>query len=587
MSTGDDFQRKVFSLLRMLWPDLQEAPRLKHWDRKGVDLMVWADTGPFPCVVQCKGFEVLTIGESQTTQTLRSIERFRESDLTTVVYLVVHNRDGSNRNFADRVGDALARLVAEGKAQSAMLWDRQRVVHELFRHIETLLVSALHQSSRNLFSAFRRLFRFASTQLSVVPAEEHELVLSRTTAPAIRQIQSVGLKDIAAFIQSSSGTHWTLLTGMFGMGKTTAALLAATNSEAPVLFLPAGSVPFPVFSGGNTNLLTRFVVESLDLLEAIGDVDKEDFYAAAASVLSYLLREKDSNFLFVLDGMDEHHFLTTAQGLQRLSNQIAEFSCRVVLTTRQEHLYSVVGDFNTAMGEVSTKFGPRTARVLQLHPWTSTQVERLVKAAVDEVVGEERLRLSVLVDMVRNGSIEQVYGHMIYHPLFLQFILEDVAEFGVRPSRRVDLIGSWAARKIRRDRITWMPMGATARIAIDDAIDAEEFVARMCRSLESVAFDMVDKSDFHLMETLPGTKVAEIVSQEFEKPVHLLPILLNAVLVPLSARKGESVPIGFALRIFQEYFLASYLSHHGFEISQYPPGIQSLASEMKTDQRQL
>lgn len=582
VSTGDDFQRKVLGLLRLLWPDLQEAPRLKHWDRKGIDLIVWADSGPFPCVVQCKGFEVQHIGERQIDQTLRSIEKFKQSDQTAVIYLIVHNRDGSNREFVVRVEEALAKLVRAGKAKTAMLWDRQRTVKELFWQMEKLLISALYKSSQEIFSIFRKLFRFASTQLSVVPAAEHEMILSRNAAPIIRQRSSVGLANVSELIQMSSGIHWTILTGIFGIGKTTAALLTAIHSNTPVLFLRAASVPYSVFSTGGTSLLTRHVIESLNLLETINDKDKEDFYSAAAAVLSYLLRKKNSNFLFVLDGLDEHRFLVTAVGLQRLSNQIADFSCRVVLTTRQEHLFSMLGDFNIAMEEVSAKYGPRTARIVQLSRWTNIQVEQLVNSAIKEASPDERQRLKIFGDLIRKGEAEQVYGQLCYHPLFLQFILEDVVEFGVRSSGRVSLISSWIARKMRRDRTTLLPGGDTARIAVDNDMDAEEFISRMCRALESVAFEMVDKGDFRLLEMLPGSRVTEIVAGAFEKPVNLLPVLLNSVLIPLSARTGESVPIGFALRIFQEYFLASYLSRCGLKTSPYPPEVQSLAAEMNS-----
>jgi hypothetical protein len=581
VSTGDDFQRKVLRLLRLLWPEMQEAPRLKHWDRKGIDLFVWADNGPFPCVVQCKGFEVQTIGANQTAQALRSIECFKQSDAVAVTYLIVHNRDGSNRDCAVRVEAALADLVKAGKAQKAMLWDRQRVVNELFWHMETLLLSALHQSSRELFEHFQRLFRFGSTQINIVPADEHELTLSRTAPPLIRQTSSTCLKNIPNFIRNSSGTRWTMITGIFGMGKTTAALCAATSAEIPVLFLPASSVPYPVLTGGMTNQLTRHVVESLALLESIEVADKDEFYGVAASVLSYLLRDKNSTFLFILDGLDENQALTTIQGLQRLSNQIAEFACPVVLTTRQEHLYAMMGDFNVAMGELSTKFGRRGARVLQLQRWTTSQTEQLVDAAVNETTGGEQDRLKVLSRMVKDGSAETAYGQLLYHPLFLQFILEDVVEAGVRASNRVYLLGSWVRRKILRDRITWVPRPDSVRVGIDETMDTEEFIGYMMRALEHVAYEMTVKGTFVLKESLSGVEVTSVIAEVFGKPVKLLPILLNSVLVPLTARKGEFVPVGFALRILHEYFLASYLSRYNLDPSSYPSDIQALTGEIE------
>ncbi len=40
----DDFERAVLPLLRLTWPGMQQAPRKKSWDQRGIDLFVWADS---------------------------------------------------------------------------------------------------------------------------------------------------------------------------------------------------------------------------------------------------------------------------------------------------------------------------------------------------------------------------------------------------------------------------------------------------------------------------------------------------------------------------------------------------------------
>ena len=62
---GDRFEREILPIARIWWPGIAQAPRTRTWDRKGIDLFVWADEGRFPCVIQCKGFEVQEIGASQ------------------------------------------------------------------------------------------------------------------------------------------------------------------------------------------------------------------------------------------------------------------------------------------------------------------------------------------------------------------------------------------------------------------------------------------------------------------------------------------------------------------------------------------
>lgn len=79
-SADRDFERKVLPFLRLFWPSLVQTQARAAWDAKGVDLLVWTDHGPFPCIVQCKGFQVQELGNDQLRQVENSIEAFRRSD---------------------------------------------------------------------------------------------------------------------------------------------------------------------------------------------------------------------------------------------------------------------------------------------------------------------------------------------------------------------------------------------------------------------------------------------------------------------------------------------------------------------------
>lgn len=587
VATADDFERSLVPILRVLWPTLQQAPRLQSWDRKGIDLLVWAESGPFPCVIQCKGFKVQDIDGTQLRDVEDSIQKFVDSGVCADTYVVAHNRDGRNREFAAAVEARLQAVVAAKRAKEALLWDRQRLLARVFDRMQQLVEAMLRDRSRELSVQFRSLFRFADCHVSEVPVSERRLVLQRGVAPQFTELHGPSVQNPASLLEQASGTSWVILSGQFGAGKTTAALSAAVNSTRHTVFVPCQAVSADVFSGGTTSGLLTHVADELPALEHVPDEDRPAVARIARTVIIYLLRKPKSDLLFVLDGLDEHHVLATLSGLQRLSNQLAEFSCPVVLTTRREHLEAMLGDFNAAMSQIGSKYrSQREARVLYLEQWTNDQSLLAVRAAAATVEREERARLE---DLGRSISCEQTpYGELVRHPLFLQFILEDVAEGGGQARSRTELIRSWVQRKLRRDRENWVAGAGASRPQVREGMDTEEHIDRMCAAMSKVAIEMTvhQGASHELSESLPAARVLEIMGSEFGA-VELLPVLLNSVLTTLGPRRGREVPIGFALRILQEYFLASALNARGEDIDGWPATVGALARELASETMSL
>jgi hypothetical protein len=261
--------------------------------------------------VQCKGFKVQEIGPDQYRQIRESIQTFISSDLTATTYIVVHNRDSRRRDLVAEIEELLREIVSKGKATEAFLWPRQQIVTAAFQRMETLLCDALRKNSTDLAEHFKGLFRFSDPYVDHVPVTERTLTFRRGAACEIGGLSGPVLRDPRAAIESASGTQWTLLTGQFGLGKTTTALAAARDSERPTVFVPCQTIPTGVFSEGNTNGLTKRIVENLSLLDELPDDDRHHLKGMAAAVLSYLLREPKTPFTFILDGLDEHHFFSS------------------------------------------------------------------------------------------------------------------------------------------------------------------------------------------------------------------------------------------------------------------------------------
>ena len=92
--------------------EIIESPSLRYLDCSGVDHLALSEVQPFSLVVQCKGFKVgeHEIGPSQIMQCISSINAFKKSGIKAKKYLLVHNRDGRNLEFREKVENALLRV---------------------------------------------------------------------------------------------------------------------------------------------------------------------------------------------------------------------------------------------------------------------------------------------------------------------------------------------------------------------------------------------------------------------------------------------------------------------------------------------
>lgn len=244
ITTGRDFEREVLRLLKLKWPDLQQAKPLKTWDRLGVDLLVPSDASPLPCVVQCKGLEVLEINNTHKKLALDSISKFQESGISTDHYLLIHNRDGKNRDFANEIESALKKLLSSGSAAKVALWDRQRFLGEVFAFVGDLLEQRLREYSRQTLTRFQELFRFGRCRVSSVPVTESRMKLKRNSPAVLEEMVEQDALEISWHLKTQKGVpRWSILVGNFGLGKTAAALHLGIQSDRVVIHVPCAAIP--------------------------------------------------------------------------------------------------------------------------------------------------------------------------------------------------------------------------------------------------------------------------------------------------------------------------------------------------------
>ena len=592
-TVGREFEKAALPLLKIIWSDLTRPPELGAWDRKGVDLLSRSDDDHLDVVIQCKGYEVSRPGTPQLKEAKKSISKFRDSNQKAKHYVLLYNRPSSNRKFHLELESKAIDLINSKVVERAEVWDLQTFLDEVFNSMAERIDKYLIQSANELLSRFEKLSDLSFPFVDRVPIRESELIFKRYEPCKKHETKPLAIKNSQTLLLDEGDYRWTLLAGLFGAGKTTAALQAATHAGAeriPIFVQAKALTASKLLSG--TNVLLSQVLRSLRLYEKleVDDIDSSEngpmLENLAGSILGKLLRNSDSKYIFILDGLDENRVYCSSKGIECLNNQLAEFRCPVVMTTRKELLSDQFGHFTTDWPEASMKYGPnRKARLLEMEKWEPDIIRGLVKSLLESSnqIPKKKSRLKQFANILDTKDYVKFYGELPTNPLFLSFILEDVVDTGVRVSSRSEIVHRWVKRKIFRDR------SISVRISPDDDLDVIFLCSYVFEVLRECAGDMIEESDSGplLTESLNERRVSDIATRIFRKSTNsILPLLLNSVLVPLGYRDDNGLKVGFVYQMLQEFFLAKYLVHNEIESNCYPSSVVDFCKELKKEKTQ-
>lgn len=307
-SDGRDFERLALPLIRIIWKDNIAPTPMGSFDRIGADQMVWADTEPFPLVVQYKGFKVSDseIGSSQINQCLKSIGAFRKKGYKADVYLLVHNRIGADKRFRRSIETELSELVESGQVKRAELWNRQRFLREAFnKMLERVRSSiALNHSTAQEYCIQPDNYE----PLKQVPLRKCELVFNPYRLMK-KSTPSELVTDPSVELLSFDGNNIVLMIGEAGYGKTTAALRTFESEGRQIFYVPAAT-----FSSVRKDFLQQCV--KLDRLFAeFEDTDLPVVTRLSRPIIDYVLRDEETPVVLILDGLDESAYFSYRGGL--------------------------------------------------------------------------------------------------------------------------------------------------------------------------------------------------------------------------------------------------------------------------------
>lgn len=573
-ATGRDFERLLLQVLRSIWPGLISPRGLTAYDSAGCDLIEQSVDERLTVAIQCKGFFATEgVGESQLEQILQSTRKFAESPLQCDVFVLVHNRDGRNREATAAINQALDALVSSGKAGSYRHWDRIQCLKAIEERLRAMLSERLSEQTAGFLAQMDALFEDGGEYVARLPVRSGRLLLRRGARPEVIYHQPASDEGInlADELGASRSHKWSLLVGLFGAGKTSCVLHAAKARPHEVVYVAAANLE-PRRGEVGTNVLMSRIAEALHLFDDY-DVDERTlFQKLAGPVLRGLLSDDNTPNILIIDALDENRSLHSAEDITRFASTLAELRCRVVLTTREEHFLATFGNYDHLFSELSYKGGGLNDIALhELRPWSMSQIRELVESALRH--RPENRALSAFLGDLEAGETNGWPAELLAHPFFLRMIIELVAAGGSPTPSKADLLDRWSWLKLTRDlrsgRATCVPV-----------TDRDDYISKMEALMIGVAGEMVESEDdsIRLTETISSSRVLEIASEVVGQACHdLAAAIAVTFLSPVTMKFRGDVPVRFTHRAFQEFYLAKALDAKGEDSSAYPETVRELA----------
>jgi hypothetical protein len=557
VKTVDDFKRHALKLLRLIWPNTVGTPRHRHFGGKGADHLVWSDDPPFPVVVQCKGWEVDDdlISRDHIDQCIASIESFRNGGLKADRYLLIHNRTGKNEELRREAQARLQALVDIGQVKQAELWDRRRFVQETMQAFYERCLLNIEQLNLNRFETYQQMEPIQWEPIPEVPLKSSVLKVDQYRLIKEREGNSKTADPCHEIL--SADESLCLLVGPAGFGKSVTTFRIVKAGARKAIYIPAAAI---TKTATTTTEFLRQAISVSDLLKDSLPEDLEVHELIAREVVASILKRGDAPFLMILDGVDESIYFNKKDGVQQLFNIIKEeIGVPVLLTARSEYWQRKEIDFSTSSG-ITSRDAPRKVRkirFIELQEWDEERILELVERVRAQTRAPEQLkRLNILRDLIADGRYKDFYGDIPKRPLFLRFIIETVLARDPHRVNRAQLFYEWACQKVLRDIGNPKQFGGR-RVSIAGEKDEQTTIELAFLAMTHAAA---------LMARVEGGAVELLPSCCFDSLSDAHPrlrdikestgVVLNSLLIPIKTSLGEASSVGFAHRLFQEYFLA-------------------------------
>lgn len=561
---GRDFERVALPFIRAIWADaIIPQPLRSTYDKSGIDILVWKeiDTLSISLAVQCKGFTVKEheLGTDQIRQCVESIKAFRESGIKAGTYLLLHNRVPNNEAFRREVQQEAEQLKKTGQVNEVHVWGAQKLLQEAARKVRERCIEILRLSEPKALD-------FQGESAPCTPLEQVPLQISEIVVSPNQKIGESGvtetIADPAKQLLLTDRSNLSLVLAHAGYGKTTTALRTLAVDSRRIFYLSAATLPRGV---NNTDRLMKRWINLDELFEGVLEEDFPVLEQLSAPAVDYILKDEETPVILILDALDESIYFSRPGGLQQLFTQLWDIRVPVILLARSEFWESKQNDFTNSYGLRAVKRVnsiKRKVKIIRLQDWQHAQIRALAQRYREAQTGQGRSNLDELLRVIDSGEYEGIYGDIPKRPLFLRFILDSVAEQGVRRKGKARLFYDWVEMKIRRDVLNPTRFGGAGRAPIlPNAEETETTVRLAFKAMKLAAHKMITRSGRGgALELLPSCDIEEVLLSDERLKAVLDPtgLFLHSLLIPTRSTP-ERLEIGFAHRTYQEFFLALYI----------------------------
>ena len=552
--SGHDFQGLFSILLGELVDGTAQTKRLGQLDRLGIDaITIGPDGASYQVAIQCKGFEVPEYGADQHKQCRAEIAKYKSVGPSTGEYWLVVNRPIKDREMRRELEADLAALVADGRAQKAVLLDSEPMIRKLVQLASAKVAEWAIEKQNELFKYYKSRMEFVQ-YIDDVPFNQSD-----------RNPVAFLLRRIKTFFENLP-EHQTskyrkppnfLVTSEFGFGKTSALQALASKwieGGGHLVYVPAALLNGEAFvnTASLADALLAFIVpEDVE----VSDLAHELFRNTLRKVLA-----KSTDWLVLIDGLDENAAALKASSLVALWNSMADLGVPAIVSVRDEVVETRRAEF---FPDAELRVGPEFER-LRIGDWPDDLIARFVRLFSASRGGNECPSFSAFRRLIEGGKYLEAYGDIPKRPLFLGMLAED-AWAGKEPARHLHrLYGQYFRKKFDFDRYSMAARGTGNRSsAIVDKLGAEEAVERLICVMQDAADDMLlitKTDDGRLAEhgDSIGERQLRRIAENNEVPfVTIEDIAMHSLLQP--AGRGlisRERMVRFAHRSFQDWFLA-------------------------------
>jgi hypothetical protein len=558
----DNFQGFVFSLLGELLEGSAETRRLGLYDKKGIDILVYRpDDLSIQTAIQCKGFEEIEYGKSQQLQCREEVAKFKEKGPRVIEYWLVLNRPIKERAARNELLDDLSNLVLAGKADRTFLFDLDPFLQKIKKLASVRLANWAEAKRAELYDYYGSRLRFVEYVRdipfqSVTPKMDlvgHILDQLRTFFKNLPKTQAGKFRPAPKILMTSS----------FGFGKTSTLHALARewiHESGQLIYAPAALLEADAFSNSS-----RLAAVLLDFLLPDGAELTELGHKLLRDTLSETFA-KSTNWILLIDGLDENAALLKAESLSRIRDCIRDLGVPAILSARDELVDIRTTEFSSSLRVQPTLPLDR----IRLLDWPDRLILHFLERFEAGHAGACPLGFQTLKELVRSGRYAEIYGDIPKRPLFLGMLAED-AWSGGEPTRELHrLYGKYFREKFLLDRYSAAAGGISRRpshmvdhFGIDEALERLILVMQDSAGL-MISYVQIDGQSDKLIliqhDTISEDRLRGVATNRGIEFIQLEDVVLHSLLQPggrnLVTRQRL---LRFAHRSFQDWFLARHL----------------------------